>query len=68
VDPADPRFELGRVFAKMFFGIIAIGISIAFVLLPPGDSDPQELFLGPKKYSQMSSIKPYRTYFLDISC
>lgn len=27
-------FEVGRVFAKMFFGIIGIGISIAFVLLP----------------------------------
>eukprot|EP01052_Picozoa_sp_SAG31_P034141 SAG31_NODE_3946_length_3729_cov_3.942975_3_plen_380_part_00 len=27
-------FEVGRVFAKMFFGIIGIGISIAFILLP----------------------------------
>jgi hypothetical protein len=27
-------FEVGRVFAKMFFGIIGIGISVAFILLP----------------------------------
>ena len=55
-------FEVGRVFAKMFFGIIGIGISIAFVLLPvtlsligPAPNVPEHNYSGGDQSTDVGS-------------